>query len=64
MYFLGDYSFEFNNNILTLNGGALEFVSNKNYEILVDTWYLKIHFTQKIQITIEYSIEVPVVSIE
>jgi len=59
-----DYSFEFKNNLLTLNGGALEFVSNRNYEIFVETWYLKIHYTQKIQITIENSIEVPIVSIE
>jgi hypothetical protein len=57
-------SFSYNNNLLTLNGGSLIYVSNRKYEILVSTTYKNMEFTQKVQIKIENLIESLLVLIE
>jgi hypothetical protein len=59
-----DYSFDFNNNRLTINGGSLGYVTNRNYEILVSTFNNGIEYTQKVQITIENIDQLPLISIE
>jgi hypothetical protein len=61
---LDAFSFDFNNNILTLNGGSLKNVPNRQYEILVTTFYRSIQYTQKVHIKLENVVELPLVLIE
>ena len=62
--FQDDYSFEFSNNILKLNGGTLKYVPNRKYEIYVSTLYMNREYSQKIQITIEVPPIIPIASLE
>ncbi len=62
--FKDDYLFDFNKYVLTINGGALKYVENRQYEILVSTAYMKVEYTQKVQITIENTSDLPVVTLE
>jgi len=64
IYIKDDCSFDFNDNILTINGGSLGYVPNRQYEILVSTINYGIEYTQKVQITIEIPDELPLVSIK
>ena len=49
---------------MTLNGGSLKYVPNRIYEILVQTLYMHTYYTQKVQISIENVVELPVISLE
>ena len=55
---------DFNNYVLTINGGALKYVANRQYEILVSTTYMNVEYTQKVQITIENTSDLSVVTLE
>jgi hypothetical protein len=62
--FKADYLFDFNNNVFIINGGTLKYVANRQYEIKVSTTYMNVEYTQKVQITIENTSDLPVVTLE
>ena len=57
---IDSYSFASSGNMLTLSAGSLEYLPNRQYEILVSTIYLNIEYTQKVRITIENIDQLPI----
>ena len=60
IFHLDSFKFDSTNNKMTIPGGSWSYVSKRQYEIYVSTWYLNNEYYQKVLINIEQPPELPI----